>query len=276
MKQDFSLSRSIEQLYHRVQAVLETSRESVYRAANSSMVHAYWDIGKLIVEEEQKGETRGEYGKQIVEGLSKRLLASYGKGYTPSNLWYMRQFYRTFKNLHALRGELSWTHYRLLLKVEKEEARQFYLEEAIVGRWSTRTLERQINSLYYERILLSGNESRPAVKRRVEDKKGEMQSRDIIKDPYVLEFLNLPPNSRFYEKELEQALIDKLQYFLLELGRGFSFVSRQYRISAEDEHYYIDLVFYNFILKCFLLVDLEGRTTNAPGYRSNGFLCAIF
>ena len=259
MKQDLSIVRSIEQLYKQVLSIIETSRAAIYNAANVSMVQAYWRIGKLIVEEEQKGEQRAEYGKQIVEGLSKRLQAEYEKGYNKSNLWYMRQFYQTFNNLHALRGELTWTHYRLLLKVEKEGSRKFYLEEAIASNWSTRTLERQINSLYYERMLMSGKEGRPAVKQEAEGKKEVMQPRDIIKDPYVLEFLNLPPNYRFYEKELEQGLIAKLQYFLLELGRGFSFVRRQYRITAEDssKHFYIDLVFYNYVLKFFLLVDLK-------------------
>ncbi|WP_202406008.1 PDDEXK nuclease domain-containing protein [Hufsiella ginkgonis] len=175
----------------------------------------------------------------------------------------MRQFYSLFEKGHALRDELSWTHYRLLLKVEKEAARSFYVTEAIAGNWSTRTLERQINSFYYERILLSGTEGKPLVKQEAESKKEELQARDIIKDPYVLEFLDLKPNTGFYERELEQAIIDKLQEFLLELGKGFSFVGRQRRISAEYEHFYIDLVFYNYILKCFLLIDLKtGKLTH--------------
>jgi predicted nuclease of restriction endonuclease-like (RecB) superfamily len=165
-----------------------------------------------------------------------------------------------------LRDELGWTHYRLLLKVEKTEARQFYIEETIAGNWNTRTLERQINSLYYERLLMSGKEDRPAVKQEAFDKVEAMQPKDIIKDPYVLEFLALQPNHAFYERELEQSLINKLQEFLLELGRGFSFVGRQYRITAEDSstHFYIDLVFYNYKLKCFLLIDLKaGALTHA-------------
>lgn len=175
----------------------------------------------------------------------------------------MRQFYSTFEKSHALRGELSWTHYRLLLKVGKGAARKFYMEECTDCNWSTRTLERQINSLYYERMLMSGKEHRPSVKEEAESKKEEMQAKDIIKDPYVLEFLDLRANQKLYEKELEQGLIDKLQEFLLELGKGFSFVGRQHRISAEDEHFYVDLVFYNYILKCFLLVDLKtGKLTH--------------
>lgn len=263
MKQDLPLIRSIEQLYQSIQEIIETSRATVYRMANSSVVQAYWNIGRLIVEEEQKGEQRAEYGRQIIDGLSKRLQKGYGKGYTPTNLKYMRQFYRLFEKSHALRDELSWTHYRLLLKVEKEESRQFYMEETIASHWNTRTLERQINSLYYERMLMSGKEGRPAVKQEAESKKEVAQPKDIIKDPYVLEFLDLKSNHRFYERALEQALIDKLQNFLLELGRGFSFVSRQYRISAEEQQFYIDLVFYNYILKCFLLIDLKaGKLTH--------------
>jgi len=165
--------------------------------------------------------------------------------------------------VNALRSELSWTHYRLLLKVEKNDARDFYMQEAIEGNWNTRTIERQINSLYYERMLLTQKKGKGLVKAEAESKKEIMHPGDIIKDPYVLEFLNLKPNTDFYEKELEQALIDKLQEFLLELGKGFSFVSRQYRMTAEDEEFYIDLVFYNYILKCFLLIDLKaGKLTH--------------
>lgn len=176
----------------------------------------------------------------------------------------MRQFYSTFKKIHALRGELSWTHYRLLLKVERNDARIFYIQEAIESNWSTRTLERQINSLYFERILMTKkDEGKVLVKAEVEGKKVVMQAKDIIKDPYVLDFLVLKGNPNFYEQELEQAIIDKLQEFLLELGKGFSFVARQKRISLEGDHFYIDLVFYNYILKCFLLIDLKtGKLTH--------------
>jgi predicted nuclease of restriction endonuclease-like (RecB) superfamily len=227
------------------------------------MVQTYWNIGRLIVEEEQEGEQRAEYGKKLIKQLSEKLGSTYGKGFTETNLKYMRQFYNTFGKSHALRDKLSWTHYRLLLKVEKGGARKYYLEEAIENNWSTRTLERQINSLYYERILMSSTEHRPVVKEEAESKKETMQAAHIIKDPYVLEFLDLKPNTKFYEQELEQAIIDKLQDFLLELGKGFSFVGRQYRVSLEHEHFYIDLVFYNYILKCFLLIDLKtGKLTH--------------
>jgi len=255
---------SIEQLYSEVQHVIEATRIRVYKAVNSSMVQSYWEIGRLIVEEEQKGADRAAYGKQIVEGLSSRLTMVYGKGYNKSNLWYMRQFYQLFEIPHALRGELSWTHYRLLLKVENSDARVFYMEETASANWNTRTLERQINSLYYERILMSNKEGRPAVKQEAESKKKTMEPADIIKDPYVLDFLGLKQDSSLYEKELEQVLINKLQEFLLELGKGFSFVTRQYRITTEEsnKHFHVDLVFYNYILKCFLLVDLKTTELN--------------
>ena len=254
----------IKQLYDSIKQVIEEARNSVYRSANTAMVQAYWRIGKLIVEEEQSGKQRAVYGAELIKKLSEKLSEEYGKGFNSSNLWYMRKFYSLFEKLHAVRGELSWTHYRLLLKVEKEATRQFYMQEAIEGNWGTRTLERQINSLYYERMLMTRKKADKAlVKQEAEDKAATMQASDIIKDPYVLEFLNLKSNTAFYEKELEQGLIDKLQEFLLELGKGFSFVGRQYRMQAESEDFYIDLVFYNYILKCFLLIDLKaGKLTH--------------
>jgi predicted nuclease of restriction endonuclease-like (RecB) superfamily len=260
--QENTPSNSVENLCNTIKEVIQAARNNVYKAANFAMVSAYWHVGELIVKEEQRGERRAEYGGELIKQLSKRLTSEFGKGFTETNLKYMRQFYSTFQNSHALRGELSWTHYRLLLKVEKEEARLFYFEECIDSNWSTRTLERQINSFYFERMLMSGKEGRMSVKKEAEGKKEEMLPKHIIKDPYVLEFLDLQPNKKFYEKELEQGLIDKLQEFLLELGKGFSFVRRQYRISAEDDHFYVDLVFYNYILKCFLLVDLKAGKLN--------------
>jgi predicted nuclease of restriction endonuclease-like (RecB) superfamily len=254
------LPRTIESLYGSIKNVIEEARNTAYRSANFAMVQAYWHIGKLVVEEEQKGKERAEYGKELVENLSERLTLEYGKGFNTTNLWYMRQFYTTFEKLHALRGELSWTHYRLLLKIEREDAREFYIEETIESNWSTRTLERQINSLYFERMVMTRKEGRPLVKAEAESKKVVMQAKDIIKDPYVLEFLDLKANPHFYEEELEQAIIDKLQEFLLELGKGFCFVARQYRLSVGPrKHFHADLVFYNYILKCFLVIDLKTK-----------------
>lgn len=179
----------------------------------------------------------------------------FGKGFTVTNLKYMRQFYLTFPNGHALRDELSWTHYRLLMRVENKNAREFYMQEAVKSQWSTRQLERQINSFFYERLLSSKNKE--LVAEEIQTLEQMKKSEDVIRDPYVLEFLGLAPNNDFYESDLEQALITHLQKFLLELGRGFSFVARQKRITFDGRHFRIDLVFYNYILKCFVLIDLK-------------------
>lgn len=180
---------------------------------------------------------------------------NFGKGFTVANLKNMRQFYLTFPNGYALRSELSWTHYRLLMRVENENAREFYMQEAVKSQWSTRQLERQINSFFYERLLSSKNKEQVAAE--IQTLEPAKKPEDVIRDPYVLEFLGLAPNDDFYESDLEQALITHLQKFLLELGRGFSFVARQKRITFDGRHFRIDLVFYNYILKCFVLIDLK-------------------
>jgi predicted nuclease of restriction endonuclease-like (RecB) superfamily len=245
-------------LYDSINQIIEEARNTVYRTANFTMVKAYWNIGKAIVEEEQNGKERAEYGKQLLKQLSKQLISKYKKGFDESNLRHMRNFYLTYRKYDALRPELSWTHYRLLLKVENEKAREFYLQESIDCNWSTRSLERQINKLYYERMVMSKNDQ--LVKQEADEKTNEQQASDIIKDPYVLEFLGLKDNTDFRESELEQAIIDKLQDFLIELGKGFAFVGRQYRLSAgAGNHFYADLVFYNYILKCFLIIDLKTK-----------------
>lgn len=203
------LMQNIDNLYQRIREILESARNKVYRTANVEMVQAYWDVGREIVEEEQNGKQRADYGTYLLKELSARLTVEYGKGFDESNLRNIRKFYHVFPKRDALRHELSWTHYRHLMRVEKDNARAFYMEEAISGSWSTRELERQINSLYFERLLMS------------KDKKGmmksgretgiKMQSEHIIKDPFVLEFLNVKQDNKLSEKELETALIDKLQ-----------------------------------------------------------------
>lgn len=243
-----------DDIYSEVKEILATARNKVYQAANFAMVEAYWNIGKLIVEK-QGGQETAEYGSRLLKSLSENMTRDFGKGFTTTNLRYMRQFYLTFPIYHALRDELSWTHYRLLMRVENEKARAFYLEEAVKSNWSTRQLERQINSFFYERILSSKNKK--AVSEEIHRLEAEKTPDDIIKDPFVLEFLGINANTDFYESELEQALITHLQKFLLELGRGFSFVGRQQRISFDCKHFRIDLVFYNYILKCFVLIDLK-------------------
>lgn len=242
------------QFYNHIKEILTLARNKVYATANFAMVEAYWNIGKSIVEQ-QGGETRAEYGAQLLGALSKQMTADFGKGFTVTNLKYMRQFYLTFPNGHALRDHLSWTHYRLLMKVENENARQFYMDECVKSAWSTRQLERQIGSFFYERLLSSKDKA--GISAEIKSLEPAKRPEDIIRDPYVLEFLGLEQNSSFYESDLEQALIDHLQKFLLELGRGFSFVARQKRFTFDGRHFFIDLVFYNYILKCFVLIDLK-------------------
>ena len=255
------INKNFDETYLGIRDVLEKARSAAYRAVNFAMVQAYWNIGKIIVEDEQKGEERAGYGMALIKELSWRLTRDYGRGFTQTNLKYMRQFYLTFPNGHALRDELSWTHYRLLLRVEKDGARNFYMIESVKNNWSTRELERQVNSLLYERIALSRDKD--GVKELALRGNEIHAPGDIIKDPYVLEFLGLDENRRYLEKDIEQALIDKLQKFLLEPGTGFSFVARQKRITLDGDHFYIDLVFYNYILKCFVLIDLKvGKLTH--------------
>ena len=242
-------------IFEEVKKVLQEARNKVYKTANNAMVEAYWNIGRIIVEK-QSGNEKAEYGAALLKNLSKEMTKEFGKGFTLTNLKYMRQFYLTFPKSHALSDQLSWTHYRLLMRVENENARNFYMEETIKSNWSTRQLERQITTLFYERILSSKNKEKVSQEiYKLEPKKNRPE--DIIKDPYVLEFLGLPENIDFLEKNLEQSLINHLQKFLLELGRGFSFVARQKRITFDGRHFYIDLVFYNYILKCFVLIDLK-------------------
>ena len=240
--------------YTHIHEIMSNARKRAYSAANFAMVQAYWHIGESIVAK-QKGLERAEYGSKLIQQLSKRMTADFGKGFTVANLKNMRQFFLTFPKGYALRSELSWTHYRLLMRVENDKAREFYMQEAVKSQWSTRQLERQINSFFYERLLSSKNKEQVAaeIQTLVMAKKPE----DVIRDPYVLEFLGLTPNDDFYESDLEQALITHLQKFLLELGRGFSFVARQKRITFDGRHFRIDLVFYNYILKCFVLIDLK-------------------
>ena len=240
--------------YNEIKKILISARNKVYQTANFAMVEAYWNIGKSIIEE-QGGNEKAEYGTGLLKELSKQMTQDFGKGFTVANLKNMRQFYLTFPNGYALRSELSWTHYRLLMRVENENAREFYMQEAVKSQWSTRQLERQINSFFYERLLSSKNKEQVA--EEIQTLEPAKKPEDVIRDPYVLEFLGLKSNDDFYESDLEQALITHLQKFLLELGRGFSFVARQKRITFDGRHFRIDLVFYNYILKCFVLIDLK-------------------
>ena len=240
--------------YQNIRTILLNARVKVYKNIQNEMVLTYWQIGKMIFE--KQGETnRAEYGAGIIKELSVQMTKDFGKGFNPRNLELMRQFYVSYPNANALRSELSWTHYRLLMRVDDENARNFYLDESIKSNWSTRQLEREINTFSYQRYLLSNNNEKVLVATASNDSCDNPL--DIIKDPYVLEFTGLKANDGFYESELEQALIDHLQEFLLELGRGFSFVARQKRFDMDGRNFYVDLVFYNFKAKCFVLIDLK-------------------
>ena len=243
-----------EDMYLSIRSYIIDAQRQVYSAVNIAMVAAYWNIGKIIYEICGENE-RAPYGKQILNDISDRLTVEFGKGFTIRNLRAMRQFYLAFPIWHTVCAELSWSHYRLLMRVANEKERMFYTQEAVKSGWSVRQLERQINTMFYQRILASRDKESVAAEIQTTEPKPEYER--IIKDPYVLEFLDLPANEHYYESTLEQALIDHLQKFLLELGRGFSFVARQKHFNIDGRHFYIDLVFYNYILKCFVLFDLK-------------------
>lgn len=245
-----------QNLYIEISRLIQEARSKVVQSVNWTMVITYWEIGRRIVEEEQHGENKAEYGKFLIKNLSEKLSEEFGKGFGERELRRMRQFYCYFPIRDAVRPELFWTHYRLLLRVEDERARQFYMNESVDCSWSTRQLERQINSFYYQRLLASRDKK--MVKAEAEKHNQPLKPVDVLKNPMVLEFLDLKENTNYLEKDLEKAILNKLQEFLLELGKGFSFVARQQRITTDaGKHYYIDLVFYNYLLKCFVLIDLK-------------------
>ncbi|MBR5635027.1 MAG: DUF1016 family protein [Prevotella sp.] len=245
----------MEQLYANVKSILATARQRAYTAVNFAMVESYWLIGQSIVEHEQHGEVRADYGKGVLKELAERLTREFGKGFDERELRKMRQFYQLFKIRDTLRPELTWSHYRRLISIENEQARQWYMNEAADGVWSTRQMDRQISTLYYERLLASKDKTPVVVEAK--EKMSEIKPEHFIRDPFVLEFLNLKDYPALRESDIEQALIDHLQQFLLELGRGFCFVARQKRMRYDDEDFYVDLVFYHSILKCHVLIDLK-------------------
>lgn len=262
---------AVEPLYREIRSVLAAARTNAYRAVNRAMVDAYWHIGRLIVEHEQGGKRRAAYGEALLEDLSRRLTAEFGRGFTPTNLRYMRQFFAAFPNHHALRDELSWTHYRRLVAVEDAIARSWYLDEAASQHWSTRQLERQIEVLYYERLLASRKKA--PVRREARTKLAKVEPEQFIRDPYVLEFLDLKDYPSLRESGVEQAIIENLRDFLLELGKGFSFVARQKRLRFDEQDFYVDLVFYNYLLKCFVLIDLKvGALTHQDIGQMDGYV----
>jgi len=274
------LSKSENQLFGKIADLLNEARKFIVRNVNHTIVLTYFEIGKLIIEEEQEGKERAEYGKSVLKGLSQRLTDEFGKGYSVYNLERMRSFYLVFKNriseteksaslmrksdkeksaspMRKIESpfNLSWTHYLQLIKIENEEERNFYEVEAVNNNWSVRELERQYDSSLYERLVLSRDKE--GIKEL--SRKGQVVTKpiDTIKEPYVLDFLGLEEKDKYTESDLETAIINKLEHFLTELGKGFLFVGRQQRITIEDEHFYVDLVFYNRLLQCFVLIDLK-------------------
>ncbi len=258
--------------YNKIAELLINARNKVVQYVNTTMVYTYFEIGRIIVEEEQKGKERAEYGKKILKELSLRLIKDFGKGFSETNLKQMRQFYLTYSKSQTLSDQfeksetmsrksrnidfkLSWSHYLFLMKIDNQDERKFYEIEAKNNGWSLRELRRQFNTALFERLVLSRD------KKSVKELSGKGQivtkPIDTVKDPYILEFLGLPEESKYSETELEQKIIDKLEHFLLELGKGFTFVGRQVRFTFDDKHYRIDLVFYNRILQCFVLIDLK-------------------
>ncbi len=233
-------------LYDQIASLILESKQNVYRNTNTIILKMYWQIGQVIVENEQKGEQRAVYGKAILINISRKLSLEFGNGFDESNLRNMRNFYTAFPIWDAVRPELSWTHYRIISRVENESIRVHYLKHAIEGNWNTRTLQRNINSQYLGRLLQIPNEENT-----------KLHPQQFVKDPYIFEFLGIPLNSSINENQLETALINHVQLFLMELGKGFAFVARQQHIVTDTSDFFIDLVFYNYYLKCFVLIDLK-------------------
>lgn len=246
------------QFIDEIKQIVQQARKQAYSAINSAMVEAYWKLGKRIVEEEQQGQVRADYGKQLLKSLSKVLTEEFGKGFSVGSLYYYRQFYLTFPEIFATPWRiLSWSHYKRLMQVSDAKARVWYLKEAAEQMWSYRTLDRNIGSQYYHRLLLSQHKDVVEKEMKTLTRSYQEDNLEFIKNPTVAEFIGLSPNSDFTETDLESAIIGNLQRFLLELGKGFSFVARQKLVRTEKRDYFIGLVFYNYLLKCFVLVDLK-------------------
>jgi len=238
-----------------IKSLISSASQRAIGAVDFERVKLYWSIGKRIVEEEQSGSDRADYGKRIIKNIALELEAEFGSGYSYRQLYLFVQFYKVFKNVNTLYSQLSWSQYKLLIRIDNEDKREFYIAEAIKNSWSSRQLERQINSLLYERLLLS-NDKKDVLAVAKEDKYPS-DAKEIIKDPMILEFLGLERKSSYYEKDLESAIITNIQDFLLELGNGFSFVARQKRICIDGDDFFIDLVFYNRLLQCFVLFEIK-------------------
>ena len=260
MDRQEQLANNAEETYSAIRGCIITAQNKVSSAVNTAMVLAYHEIGEQVYKACGENDRAG-YGKHLLQYLAERLTTEFGTGFSAANLRNMRQFFCMFPKRNALRSELSWTHYRLLMRVQDTKSRQFYLEECAKSGWSSRQLERQIHTMFYQRLLASQDKAPVSAEIQTTEPKPEYEK--VIKDPYVMEFLQIRPDTHVYESSLEQALIDHLQQFLLELGRGFSFVARQKRFTLDGQDFFIDLVFYNYILKCFVLIDLKtGKLTH--------------
>lgn len=260
MDEQLQVIQNSEQTYNSIRSSIVQAQHKLSTAVNSAMVTAYWEIGEQIYKACGENDRAG-YGKGLLHFLADNLTAEFGKGFDESNLRKMRQFYCVYPIRDTLCPELSWSHYRLLMRIADENARVFYTEECVKAAWSVRQLERQIHTMYYQRMLSS--QDKASVSAEIQNTQPKPEYEKIVKDPYVMEFLQIKPDTHVFESDIEQALIEHLQQFLLELGRGFSFVARQKRFSLDGQNFYIDLVFYNYILKCFVLIDLKmGQLTH--------------
>jgi predicted nuclease of restriction endonuclease-like (RecB) superfamily len=255
---------NVQPLFEQVRLVIDQAQQQLRHTVNDLMVQSYWHIGRLIVEDEQGGVARAEYGKQTLKHLSQKLSAEYGKGFSPQSLWNFRQFYVEFPILSTAWRELRWSHYKILMRVKDPSARDWYANEAISQGWNVAALDRQVSTLFYERLLSSQDQTALRTEAAtLIQQNAPNDPRDFIRDPYILEFIGAQPSATLYEKELESNLIQQLQTFLLELGKGFAFVARQKQLRVEGEVFFVDLMFYNYLLKCFLLVDLKvGKLTH--------------
>ena len=245
-------------LYQSIRDVLFNARTQVRQTVNTAMVQTYWQIGRLIVEGEQGGSVRAQYGQRVLPALAQRLTAEFGKGFSAQSLWNYRQFHLEFPILSTAWRELSWSHFKTLLRVKNADAKVWYATEAAAQGWSVRALDRQISTLFYERLLRSQDKAGVSAEAQaLITREAPPDARDFIRDPYALEFLGAQPDASLYEQDLEQGLLNQLQKFLMELGKGFAFVARQKHLRVEGEDCFVDLVFYNYLLKCFVLVDLK-------------------
>ncbi|EHL18238.1 hypothetical protein HMPREF9628_02123 [Peptoanaerobacter stomatis] len=252
------IDKNHKDVYSSIKELMDNARNKVAREVNNILIQTYWEIGRIIVEDEQGNSDRAEYGKQLVTDLSKRLTKEYGKGFSRSNLQNMRNFYLSYPICQTLSGKLSWSHYCELLSISDEQKRSFYEKETINANWSVRELKRQIKTSLFERLLLSsGDENKEKVLELALKGNEINKASDVVKDPYVFEFLGLPEEKPIMESDLEKALIAHIEKFLLELGKGFMYVGSQQRVTLGNTHYYVDMVFYNKILKSYVLIELK-------------------